>query len=49
MYKIQRKKTEDGSVEKEATNGRHIKSFIRDGREYILHATKGWRSFKVNK
>lgn len=27
--------------------GKIIKSFVRDGRIYTLHATKGWRSRKV--
>jgi len=26
-----------------------IKSFCRNGREYKLHATKGWRSLSIKK
>ena len=28
--------------------GKHIiRSFVRDGREHQYHATKGWRSYKI--
>lgn len=27
--------------------GRIIRRVIKDGREYVLHATKGWRSYKL--
>lgn len=28
---------------------RIIRTFIKNGREYQLHATKGWRSYRVVK
>lgn len=28
---------------------RIIKTFVRNGREYQLHATKGWRSYRLAK
>lgn len=27
--------------------GRIIQVFVREGREYQLHATKGWRSYRA--
>ena len=34
-------------ISKKVAFGRIIKTFVRDGREYQLHATKGWRSFRA--
>lgn len=33
---------------KQSAYGKHIiKTIVRNGREYQLHATKGWRSYRV--
>lgn len=36
-----------GSITRHQPHGRVIKTYILGGREYYLHATKGWRSRRV--
>lgn len=40
-------KSEAFGLARKATKSRIIKTIIRDGREYQLHATKGWRNYRV--
>jgi hypothetical protein len=33
-----------GNIKKKAANGKIIRKMVFQDREYVLHATKGWRS-----
>lgn len=39
-------KTIKANLTRGATDRKIIRVIIRDGREYRLHATKGWRSYR---
>lgn len=49
MFPVPAEKVASGSVGiiKRQPFGRIIRTIVRDGREYVLHATRGWRSYRV--